>query len=127
MSKQYKTTKKDFEIFKAECRKWVGYFGLLDWEFSFCHRFSGNDDTVRGSCYASHAGRVATLYFAPKWDYKPDESEIRRVAFHEVCEVLTAPLCVMAESRYVMPDEVEAANHYIIRVLENTIFEGKSV
>jgi len=121
----YKTTKKDFEAFKLECWKWVSYFGLLDWEFNFYHEFRNGDETVRGSCYASYTGRIATLYFSPKWDYKPEDSEIKKVAFHEVCEVLTAPLCVMAESRYVTPDEIEAANHYLIRTLENTIFEGR--
>ena len=117
----YKTTKKDFEVFKAECRKWVKYFGLIDWDIYYYHDES--DDDCRGSCTAENCGKLASVRLGVVWDYKPKRSELKRVAFHEVCEVLTAPLSIMAYSRYVTPGEIESATHYIIRVLENTIFE----
>jgi hypothetical protein len=116
----YKTTKKDFEVFKSECRKWVKYFGLLDWEITYSNV---EDAGSRGSCTVGYTGRLATINLATEWDYKPDESEMNLTAFHEVCELLTAPLCVIAESRYVTVSQVEIANHYIIRVLENTLFK----
>jgi len=115
----YKTTKKDFESFRSECEAWVEYFGLKDWEITYSQEDS-NDS--RASCGANYTGKIATIALTNEWDYKPEILEIRRVAFHEVGELLTAPLCIIAESRYVTQDQVAIANHYIIRVLENTLF-----
>ena len=116
----YKTTKKDFEVFKAECRKWVKYFGLLDWDVSYSNY---REDGCRGSCSADFGGRLCTINLAKKWDYKPKKSELKRIAFHEVCELITAPLCIWAENRFSTQTAIDSANHYIIRILENTVFE----
>ena len=117
---QYKTTKKDFGVFKTECRKWVKYFGLFDWEVSYSNV---NLDGCRGSCNIDLGARLCTISLGKKWDYKPKKSEIRCTAFHEVCELITGPLCVWAENRFPTQTAIDSANHYIIRILENTVFE----
>lgn len=33
-----KTTKKQFELFKKECRKWIDRFELNGWEINFTHQ-----------------------------------------------------------------------------------------
>ena len=49
-----KTTKKHFNIFKKECRKWVDKFELNNWEINFKH-------TLVSDGYAS-----ATMYLKDK-------------------------------------------------------------
>ena len=123
----YKTTKKDFEEFEAECRKWIEFFGMKDWDFFFYHEFPDWTDECRAACSANYTGKLASLFLSPKWNNRPRKNEVKKVAFHEVCETLTSQLVSLAQSRYVVQDEIDVANHTVIRILENTVFEGKHV
>ena len=125
MSKVYKTTKKDFEEFEAECRKWIDFFGMKDWDFFFYHEDPVWTKDCRAACSTDYCGKLASLFLSPEWSARPIKNEVKKVAFHEVCETLTSQLVALAESRFVCQDEINVANHYIIRVLENTIFEGR--
>ena len=118
----YKTTKKDFEVFKAECRKWVGYFGLLDWEICFTHE---TEMECRAACYPDYQGRIAIITLNTNWTMAPEDNEFELIAFHEACELLIAPLSLVALERHVTKDEITSATHGIIRTLENTVFGGK--
>jgi hypothetical protein len=119
----YKTTGKDFTEFKAECQRWVDYFGLKDWEI--CYDKEDSEDN-RASCLSDYPGKIAVLSLSNEWPSPPQKNEIKQVAFHEVSELLIAPLRAMAVARYVTEDEILVANHYIIRVLENTTFKEKT-
>lgn len=114
-----KTTKKDFELFKKECLKWIKIFGLYSYETSFEH-----DVCVKGSvasCEMNINARWANLGLAKKPSISSKES-IKLSAFHEVMEVFIGRLRVCALSRFVNEDEIEEANHEIIRTLENVVY-----
>ena len=119
----YKTTEKDFTMFQKECGKWIDYFGLKDWEIKFTHEELGGN---RASCWSDYPGKLSTIDLNREWESNPQKNEIKFVAFHEVAELLIAPLRTMAYARYVTEDEVSVANHYIIRTLENSIFKEKT-
>ena len=94
----------------------------MDWDVSYSHEY---EEDCRAFCSADYTGKLATICLSTKWDYKPDKAEIRRIAFHEVCELLLACLRCLAHARFVTVDEITTANHYVIRVLENTLFDEK--
>ena len=119
----YKTTKADFTDFKDECDRWIAYFGLLDWEVCYTH--DGDSDDARATCYPDYEGRIAILTLGTKWTMKPENNEVKMIAFHEVCELLLSPLSLAADSRYTTKDTIIAAIHSIIRRLENTMFKDE--
>jgi len=112
----YKTTKKDFEIFKKEAEKWLEYFGLKDWEWYWDHA-DISDSTAR--CQFNCTQKTLLFLLNTKPDHKPD---LKLSAFHEVCEALLAPLTDIAFETY-SSNTVTAASHCIIHRLENTIFK----
>jgi len=121
-----KTTKKQFEIFKNECKKWIDYFGLKNWQFYYRHtkveegRAQANFDCVNG---------IATLTLSTYWnelssDFLNDKT-VRRVAFHEVCEVMFGRINDMVGQRYgLIEEDITEEIHRLIRILENTMFEN---
>jgi len=121
----YKTTKAHFDIFKKECSKWIKYFGLLDWEINLYHKKLDEEDKdsmAITSCY--NKGKRSDITLNIEWDEdKPSEIEIKKCAFHEICEVLYYPIAFMAEARFLADGEIETETHRLIRILENTVFE----
>jgi len=115
------TTEKHFDLFKRECNKWILIFGLVGWYFHFIH--NGEDKEVLGWARCDVVGRVATISLNKNWgNYKITSYEIKRTAFHEVCEVLFASLRAIAGARYIGIDEIMEENHNLIRTLENVIW-----
>ncbi len=118
-----KTTKKDFVLYKAESQKWIALFGLNNWDVNFYH----TDD--EGSCLAWTAfnfeGKLVDSHLNKKWPerMKPTPYEIRKTAFHEVCEVLLFPIRYLGECRFLTNSEMEPEVHNVINVLENTVFD----
>lgn len=117
----YKVTKKEFSEFKKEAEYWINYFGILDWEFNFDHKVMPNE---RADCYYDIPGKVVTLGLSTTWDYIPKKNEIKKCAFHEVCELMLCQLQNFATAFY-KTSIVEEQAHYVIRTLENTIFKEK--
>lgn len=122
----YTLNKKHFEIFKHECTKWIKTFGLIDYEIYFSNLA---DEKNRGFCITNYLGKIGTINMSTEWDFgdvklsdKQLIMEIRKVAFHEVVELLLAQFVHIAESRYCNEDEMEESRHRIIRTLENVIF-----
>jgi len=113
----YKTTKKDFEDFKKEARKWIDYFNLYDWEICFFH----SHIDYRSYVNADHNGKIAVFTLSTIWEQLTYKEEVKRVAFHEVCELLLYKLTDMAEDYY-NRNRVEEVTHSIIRRLEKCIF-----
>jgi len=61
------------------------------------------------------------------WNYKEleDETYIRLLAFHEVCEILLYPLSFLGEETY--SNKVIVNNtHTVINHLENSVFEERN-
>jgi len=119
----YKTTKKDFAEFKAECNRWIEYFGLIGWEVSYQ---IDTDNSCRGSCMADLDSGIVILGFGNEFAQTPDRFEIKRVAFHEVCELLLSPMRILGQSRYISEEEMGSQRHCVINILQNTIFKEKT-
>jgi len=117
----YKTTKKDFEVFKKEAEYWLEYFHLHDWEVHFEHCDARGN---RARCWSDISGRMGTLEFGTEWSKKPDKYELQIAAFHEVCELLLSRLSTLPLNMF-DSDYISEITHEIIRRLENTIFKEK--
>jgi hypothetical protein len=114
-----KTTRKDFEAFKAEFLRWQKRLGLLDWRTCFAH------DDVQGAyaeIVANKEGRVSTVFFTTKVDDKNGAKiGYNPVAAgrHEALELLLAEMKQIARARNFTEDGLDAASHAVIRRLEN--------
>lgn len=115
-----KTTPEDFELFKAECQKWIEYFGLIDWRAIYYH----------GEIIDSHAnaewehnvpGKIISFTLNSEMEeYHP----IPLVAFHEVVEgILLAYLTQHIDTKYIDYESICRDRHTIVRTLENTIYK----
>lgn len=120
-----KTTKKDFELFVSECKKWIERFGLKGWAVYYDHADTKNDFA---NVLVSDGldDRVVTLTFNTNWQDYPDrtkEEQIKKTAFHEIREIFYWRIRFIAGARYVQPEEIREEIHNLIRIDENTIFE----
>ena len=118
------TTEKDFNLFKKESMRWVGIFGLINWEIIF------NKDPAEhnlAECTTIQSAKIATLSLQEDWsdcDQKKDTYTIKKTAFHEVCELLLSKFNALAHDRHCRAEEIEEERHNIIKVLENVLFDG---
>jgi len=116
----YKTSQEDFETFKEELTYWLGFFGLKTWEVSFYWNDKHIDN--RATTEPEVGPRLCKFILTKsKWSYAPDETEIRRLAFHECCELLIAEMAHWAEERN--PEgSWDDISHRFIRIMENSVF-----
>jgi len=120
-----KTTKKDFELFKREVRRWVDKFGLYDWEIVFTHT---EDDGARAGYDRNDEGRSIVFNLSAEYDSLTYSTEnIKVSAFHEVTEgLLLAPLDNMIDRRRYGYGERNEALHQIVRTLEHVFFNQEN-
>lgn len=117
-------TESDFAIFKAEVEKWIALFGLKDWAVTF--DFSPLENSRAECCVNWHAkAALITLGQFPRGEVTQDD--VRRSAFHEVCELLLTDMEFTALDEAIPYDErkvlTEVARHGVIRRLENSVFK----
>ena len=119
-----KTTKRHFEIFEKECRKWIDRFELNNWEIIFVH---SKDASNRAWITPSNEGMNVKICLGSEWyNLEPDvitNVMIKRSAFHEVCELLIEPVCWLGECRYLTDTEMGPARHILIGKLEHVLFK----
>ena len=115
-----KTTNKDFKLFMDSCDRWVDYFGLLDWEVDYFHEELPGPLAITSAQYKTKA---ASITMNTEWEdqYKTD-AQIKRCAFHEVCELLLMEFNILARSRYLDEEDIAHAIHTIIQRLTNTVY-----
>jgi hypothetical protein len=120
--KVYKTTKRHFKLFCDEIRKFIDIFGLVGWEVYFEHKQYLS--TELAVCITDQQGRTCTISLAPKWvALKPTDLEVRKAAFHEVCELLLSRLNRFAKDRFIHESQIDEESHNIIRILERVLWE----
>lgn len=125
-------TEDDFTVFKEAVAYWMEFFGLADWRcaFQLCQLEPG----IGAQVEFNRPGRLATFSLAQTWGADAQsvtDKNIRREAFHEVCEVLLddmeTGLLNMWEradkDAKVDWDELNGLRHVVIRRLENSVFE----
>ncbi|MHC4417213.1 MAG: hypothetical protein ACYSU6_01360 [Planctomycetota bacterium] len=121
MAKKYTTNRKHFKIFKEEAEYWIKRLGITDWEISFEHQ--DFEDRVAGISW-NYKQRWAVLYLSKDFGtIEPTDYEIRNSAYHEVKEVMLAPLRCISSWRYIQPDQIETEIHAVIKRMINCYFE----
>lgn len=118
-------TDKDFQCFKDECQYWINRFGLLDWRVDYTF------ELLKDDCYARYAGnwegKTATLTLNKLAFQEVSTDQIRKSAFHEVCELLLLELRNIALDEEIPFEErkwlTTCAAHGVIRRLENSVFK----
>jgi len=121
------TTDEHFNVFREEANKWLDVFGLKGWGVRVLHTDEGKPSGAKAWLSAKYCDRIASICMAKTWEHPianpPTDENIRRDAFHEVCELLLEPMDVLAGSRNWDREEFDAARHAVVRILENVIWE----
>jgi hypothetical protein len=122
MTKDNITNDKHFDAFKKECDKWIKIFGLIGWQVDYEH---DGDEKERNLawCQTNILARRSTIGLVKNWAHQEvTTSEVKRCAFHEVCELLLSRMKIIAETRIIGTDEIAEENHNLIRILENVLW-----
>jgi len=114
-----KTTTKDFKLFKYECKIWIEYFGLKEWDICYEHKETGDS---KAECHFDILNLSADLVLSIDWEASIiNDLNIRQVAFHEVCELMLSKISSRMDE-YFNADENSKFIHEVIRRLENSVF-----
>jgi len=119
-----KITQNQFKLFQAGVHEWIDFFGLKEWQILFLfERMENNRAEIRFDCVSG----IAVFVLNTRWETEEEwvtDTIIRKVAFHEVCELLLGRLVHITNQRHgTTEDGVEEETHRIIRTLENTIWK----
>lgn len=114
-------TKREFAIFKAECRRWVDRFGLTDWKLYYTF------EEIEGglaSVNRDWEGKCATVTLHPFQERIPKadvEASVKSSARHEMLHLLLGELDYLNGRRAISNDIWSAAEHGVIRRLERAL------
>lgn len=125
-------TQQDFAVFKEAVDHWMGFFGLKDWNYEF--QMCQLDPGVGAETRFNRPGRLVTFCLGQIWvtEAAPTAKDVRKSAFHEVCEVLLDDMEweALAQCEKAYEDfkadygALDAKRHAVIRRLENSVFEA---
>lgn len=118
-TESYTLTAQDFALYQKEAQRWIDKLGLYCWNVTY--RWC--DDNVQGRCSWTLSGRKAVVELGRQWPYKPAKDEIRRTAFHEVCELMFAQISTHLNDIY-SENFVSGLVHDTIRRLENVFWKS---
>jgi hypothetical protein len=123
-----RTTAKDFKLFKETAQYWIKRFGLTGWEIYIEHADDPEQENIAWcKVYTGASGlsnRTTTIGLEKVWaenDVTP--LEIRKAAFHEVCELMFSRLEILAVERFVLRREIREEVHNLIRIMEHVLFK----
>lgn len=117
-----KTTKKDFEMFKMECEKWIDFWGLKEYSYNFYHEKRESRGLAFSRLNASDYW--ASLILNTNWcEHKITDLKIKECAFHEVAHVLLERLFSCATARFLSEEEINSELESVIKRMENCIFK----
>lgn len=125
--KKKRTINDLFNVFKRYCDLFLVYFGLKEYEIFYCltpldkSRAQIDANYVGKNCIISLDKNYLDQWYIEKMiDSKLDE-EIKCVAFHEILELLLYQHWNLLDKFY-SENIIQEANHRVIGVLENTLF-----
>jgi hypothetical protein len=121
----YKTTERDFALFKAAFTEWQKKLGLTEWKV--CFEKIHLDDSY-GWCWAHADGRIATVSMCDRLDITKGELlgwDPAETGRHEALELLMSSMEIVAGQRFIRPDDIVQARHAVIRRLEAVFDEMK--
>jgi len=120
-----KTTKKHFDVFEKECRRWIKIFGLYGYEWEIVHENTKERNNLATTTF-NCVDRWARIRLNTDWGTYPiTERNLRLTALHEVVEGgLFGKMRDIAEGRWGYDKyDYDEAVHEVIRIFENVIFE----
>lgn len=121
-----KLSQKQFKLFETEARKWIDFFGLKEWQIYFLFEKIDNRAEVRYNCVSGIAVFVLNTEVDEMDGLVVTNNDIKKLGFHEVCELFLGRLVNMAERRFDLTEAgIEEETHRIIRTLENVVWRGK--
>jgi hypothetical protein len=108
-----------FKLFKVFCCKWQKTLGLNHW--NIVYSFDKTDSGVFACCRFNQESMKAVIVLEQEWDVdlKIELNTLQQLegsAFHEMCELLLAPLTLIANAR---DNEVVHETHCIINRLDS--------
>ena len=122
-----KTTKKHFEIFKAECEYWLDKLSLRCWKVYYKHEKSKVLPDSLAWVSSNWKGRNCSIGLNLDWgkDDIVSDFELCRCAFHEIYELLLSNVVSIAQMDIcpTQKDELEAVVHAVIRRMEWTVWQ----
>ena len=108
-----KTTKKDFELYKKECQKWIDFFGLKEWRWIFEWKdLENNNAECKGNC----TGMIMTLKLGKRIDVPAPI-----LAFHEVLHALLWDWSAGGYARFIAKEVLEEEEEKVVRRLEKLL------
>jgi len=122
-----KTTKKDFELFKAETERLMKEWELNNWHPAWKHEELANANAVTKTDGDSYN---VTFFFSTNIDFdkfilrqSKKEDFIKRLAKHEVIHLLLGRVMHCADARWCTDSEMNEAEEELVRKLEVIIRE----
>lgn len=115
-----KTTEKHLKVFREQFLKTIELLGVTGWEIYFTYT---DDKDKYASVATDCVAHVATAMLCKEWDdldggYLLTDEHLRSKATHEACHVLVARLHSLAIARFKTEDEVNQAEHELVRRIE---------
>ena len=119
-----KTTEEHFRIFIEECELWLDKFNLRNYDLTYSHSDADDEKDACSWCKSEDRFKSAILGLTKSWDdFCPNEYQIRKFAFHEVCELLFSASEFIMQSRFSITEEnINAVKHELINRLINGVF-----
>jgi len=111
-----KTTKKNFESFKKEFNKYVGLFGLKDWDITFLHT---KIDGAYADILVKADSSVATVSFNSNLCSNACKKDAKSSGKHEAIHLLLARLQCLTSIKNDYRANVESER--IVRILEKVL------
>ena len=112
-----KTTKKDFELFKTECNKWINHLGLAHFDIKYKWENLDKHDLDGGMTNDSNHVGYATLTLDTEIDDEHCPFSIKGTAKHEVIHLLVRRLSEAAYYRYSSKQEIYDAEEELVNRL----------
>jgi hypothetical protein len=120
MVKPMKTKKKDFDIFRKECRRLIDSWELNGWSVRFEHNDIGNREAAMQRDAVSHNATIALnteLEFGSFKEEKKKNEYLKELAKHETIHLLLGRLSYCGEYRWVTDSEYNEAEEELVRKL----------
>jgi len=117
-----KIKKKQFELFKKECERWIKKLDLSGYRFYY--HLGGNRPDTFCTITIDQVGRVASLFLAEDFydkDDKPVTTKIKEAAKHEMLHALLGGMSSSINRRFLNESDAEGVEEELVRKLEQLI------
>ena len=111
-----KTTKVDFERFKAECIRLQDFIGLHDWTLHFAHTELDDNQAVINTMPEACAAGFLFSTNNRLVDRTPEE-----VARHEFAHLIVARLRHLASQRFATEEQIETEDERLANIISRLL------